>query len=101
MCERPEQYPWSSHAAVVGRMQAPRWLDIERLLSFYGETRPVWSQPEPPTWSSVTSWAARLYESPRFDETERNYKLGVAQNVATGKAVAFDRYAKEFLVPLR
>ena len=35
MCERPEQYAWSSHAAVVADAEGPSWLDVERLLEFY------------------------------------------------------------------
>jgi putative transposase len=35
MCGHAEDYGWSSHAAVLGRAPGPRWLDVERLLSFY------------------------------------------------------------------
>ena len=38
MCERPEQYVWSSHAAALGAAPGPRWLDTQRLLSFYDPT---------------------------------------------------------------
>ena len=36
MCELPEQHPWSSHAAALGTADGPPWLDVARLLSFYG-----------------------------------------------------------------
>src|SRR3954452_21179887 len=39
MCDTPDQYPWSSHAAAIGAAQGPRWLDVERLLSFYDPAR--------------------------------------------------------------
>ena len=39
ICAMPEQYPWSSHAAAIGAMEGPRWLDIDRLLSFYDPAR--------------------------------------------------------------
>lgn len=35
LCERPEQYRWSSHAAVLGEAPRPAWLDVDGLLSFY------------------------------------------------------------------
>jgi putative transposase len=34
LCERPEQWPWSSHTAVLGR-QPPPWLDVARLLTYF------------------------------------------------------------------
>ena len=36
LCGRPEAWPWSSHAVVVGRAVGPRWLDMDRLLEFFG-----------------------------------------------------------------
>jgi putative transposase len=35
LCERPEAWRWSSHAAVLGA-RAPGWLDVSRLLWFFG-----------------------------------------------------------------
>ena len=35
MCERPEEHPWSSHAAVLGAAPRPRWLAVDRLLSLF------------------------------------------------------------------
>ena len=35
LCDEPEQWPWASHAAVVGGT-APRWLDTTRLLAYFG-----------------------------------------------------------------
>lgn len=34
LCERPEEWRWSSHAAIVSG-RAPFWLDVARLLSFF------------------------------------------------------------------
>ena len=31
---RPEDWPWSSHAATL-RGEAPPWLDVQRLLGFF------------------------------------------------------------------
>jgi REP element-mobilizing transposase RayT len=36
LCAGPAQYPWSSHGAVIGANGAPWWLDVARLLSFFG-----------------------------------------------------------------
>ncbi|HMJ35933.1 MAG TPA: transposase [Baekduia sp.] len=38
LCRRPEQWPWSSHAATVAsaRMAPPPWLDVARLLWHFG-----------------------------------------------------------------
>ena len=48
MCDAPAEWPWSSHAAVVGRVAGPRWLAIERLLGFFamwgGEPRARYAQ---------------------------------------------------------
>jgi putative transposase len=35
MCDEADQWPWASHAAVVGG-RAPRWLDVARLLDYFG-----------------------------------------------------------------
>ncbi len=35
LCGRPEEWRWSSHAALLGA-QAPAWLDVPRLLGFFG-----------------------------------------------------------------
>jgi REP element-mobilizing transposase RayT len=35
LCEEPVAWPWGSHAAVVGGT-APRWLDVARLLDYFG-----------------------------------------------------------------
>jgi putative transposase len=34
LCKAPEEWPWGSHRAVVGG-GAPRWLDVERLLTHF------------------------------------------------------------------
>ena len=34
LCDAPERWPWSSHAAIV-RGSGPRWLDVERLLEHF------------------------------------------------------------------
>jgi REP element-mobilizing transposase RayT len=36
LCREAREWPWSSHAAVVGGVAAPRWLDVGRLLAFFG-----------------------------------------------------------------
>jgi REP element-mobilizing transposase RayT len=35
LCGRPEEWRWSSHAAALGEA-APAWLDVPRLLGFFG-----------------------------------------------------------------
>jgi REP element-mobilizing transposase RayT len=35
MCERPEQYKWSSHAAVIGDAPRPTWLASDLLLGHF------------------------------------------------------------------
>jgi REP-associated tyrosine transposase len=34
LCERPGEWPWSSHGAVIGS-RLPRWLDHPRLLEYF------------------------------------------------------------------
>jgi len=43
MCDRPEAHEWSSHGAVLACRPGPRWLDVQRLLSYfaYGEADPL------------------------------------------------------------
>ena len=36
LCERPEQWPWSSHAALIGRAACPNFLSTERLTRWFG-----------------------------------------------------------------
>ena len=36
LCDRPEDFPWSSYAATAGLETGPRWLDDARALSFFG-----------------------------------------------------------------
>jgi putative transposase len=36
LCARPEAWAWSSHAAAVGEVRAPAWLDVRRLLEYFG-----------------------------------------------------------------
>jgi putative transposase len=35
-CPRPEDWPWSSHAVLAGHVDAPPWLDGQRLLAYFG-----------------------------------------------------------------
>jgi putative transposase len=35
LCAQPAEWPWGSHAAVIGGT-APRWLDVDRLLGYFG-----------------------------------------------------------------
>ena len=37
LCGRPEEWHWSSYRASVGLDRAPRFLDVRRLLSFFGD----------------------------------------------------------------
>jgi len=39
MVARPEDYPWSSHRAVLGLTQAPGWLAVDDLLVQFGPQR--------------------------------------------------------------
>jgi putative transposase len=34
LCANPDEWPWSSHAATLGRASPP-WLDVRRLLSYF------------------------------------------------------------------
>jgi hypothetical protein len=47
LCDRPEQWSWSSHASMLGG-RAPGWLGVERLLTFFeglgGEPRERYEQ---------------------------------------------------------
>jgi putative transposase len=43
LCERPGEWPWSSHAATLGR-SSQDWLDVERLLGHLGESDDVRSR---------------------------------------------------------
>lgn len=36
MCARPEDHPWSSHAALAGLVVVPDWLAADRLLGHFG-----------------------------------------------------------------
>lgn len=36
LCDQPEQWVWSSHAAAVGHDRAPEWLDVNRLHAYFG-----------------------------------------------------------------
>lgn len=36
LCQRPEEWRWSSHRVIAGMRVAPRWLHIDRLLWFFG-----------------------------------------------------------------
>ena len=35
LCRSPADWTWSSHA-LLARDRAPRWLDVERLLGYFG-----------------------------------------------------------------
>jgi putative transposase len=35
LCGRPEEWPWSSHAATIGERARHGWLDVARLLSHF------------------------------------------------------------------
>ena len=38
LCKRPEDWPWGSHRAAI-RGSAPAWLDMDRLLAYFGPDR--------------------------------------------------------------
>jgi putative transposase len=35
LCQRPEEWPWSSHASTINGRTRPPWLDVEHLLSYF------------------------------------------------------------------
>ena len=35
LCSRPDEWPWSSHAAVIDGMRSD-WIDVPRLLGVFG-----------------------------------------------------------------
>ncbi len=37
LCGSPDEWPWSSYRASAGLEQAPRYLDVRRLLSYFGD----------------------------------------------------------------
>jgi REP-associated tyrosine transposase len=37
LCARPDEWHWSSYRASVGLDRAPRYLDVRRLLSYFGD----------------------------------------------------------------
>ena len=39
LCSQPEEWRWSSYRASIGLDPAPRFLDVARLLSYYGGAR--------------------------------------------------------------
>lgn len=38
LCGTPEQWPWSSYRASAGLDRPPRFLDVARVLSYFGDT---------------------------------------------------------------
>jgi putative transposase len=36
LCQKPEEWPWSSHRAAIGLERAPRWLAVAELLAPFG-----------------------------------------------------------------
>jgi REP-associated tyrosine transposase len=36
LCAEPDAWRWSSHAAVIGARAVPAWLDVQRLLGYFG-----------------------------------------------------------------
>lgn len=41
---RPEDWPWSSHAAVLGRVPVPRWLSVARCLEAFDGSRDLYRE---------------------------------------------------------
>ena len=62
------------------------------LASIFGEdftfyrsrVAPIWRE-DPAPWREFLSWAERLYATPGFDASERDYKLEVSENVARAR----------------
>ena len=46
----------------------------------------IWLEPASPQWRELVKWARRLYEWPKFDEEERDYKLRLADKMAEARA---------------
>lgn len=38
---RPEEYAWSSHCAILGMVEAPKWLAVDDVLAPFGPTREI------------------------------------------------------------
>jgi REP-associated tyrosine transposase len=38
MCSQPEEWPWSSYRATIGVAEAPAFLSVTTLLSYFGAT---------------------------------------------------------------
>jgi putative transposase len=36
LCDQPEEWVWSSHAAALGTLTPPEWLDVPRLHGYFG-----------------------------------------------------------------
>jgi REP element-mobilizing transposase RayT len=41
MVEAPDEWPWSSYQAMTGQAASPSWLEVDGLLSYFGERRGV------------------------------------------------------------
>ena len=58
----------------------------DRDLNFYEDPfHRVWKDAPPARWAETAGWARRLFEAPDFDETERDYKLRVADRVGAAR----------------
>lgn len=45
----------------------------------------IWSEPPSPEWQELIPWAVRLLERDDFDKRERDYKLRLAEKVASAR----------------
>ncbi|PYQ51513.1 MAG: addiction module toxin RelE, partial [Acidobacteria bacterium] len=105
MVARPEDYPWSSHRAVLGLTQAPGWLAVDDLLVQFGPQRDLaranyksfvdaaigideslWEGLVGGAYLGSEEWIAKLQEKidlkPRSDEHPRFQRLVGEQSMA-------------------
>ncbi len=76
MVESPEQWPWSSYRAMVGKAVAPKWLAVDGLLSQFGEEREE---------------ARRCYQSFVLDGVGRSIWQGLRQQIYLGDEAFVER----------
>jgi MoxR-like ATPase len=47
--------------------------------------KPLWDEGQTQEWEGLTHWASRLYDLPEFDESERTYKLRIAEMLVAAR----------------
>lgn len=58
----------------------------ENFQFYRSAVEPIWKHERDDLWDPLIDWAERTYAVEGFDETERDYKLEVARNVAAAKS---------------